>query len=670
MGLTRSLALLRVPKDDLELARAQFVAFSTQIPVLYAILLINAVALAVSHLGVAPPLLTIVTPAVLCLACIARFIVWVRGAGKEITGAQAVKRLRATMPLVGLLGVAFTVWSFSLYPYGDDFMKFHVAFYMSITVISCIFCLMHLLGAALLLCAIVIIPFTIFFCFSGHLVLAAIALNFALVCCGMIFILMRNYRDFATLVVSRRELAARQAETEKLNQENSRLANLDMLSGLPNRRFFMASLEATLAASRAGKTRFALVLIDLDGFKGVNDAYGHASGDRLLAEVGERLAAISDDRVLAARLGGDEFGIILSGNPDQATIEAFGEKVCARLRGPYLVSTIRADVTGSAGLAAYPESGDSLEKLFERADYALYHAKETRTGRAVIFAGEHEVMIREAARVERGLRKADLEKELSVVFQPIVDVGNGSTLGFEALARWNSAELGEVGPDRFIVAAERMRMMGRLTPVLLSRALSAAAAWPDHLRVSFNLSAQDVASPDTIAAVCDIIAGSGVNPARIDLEITETAVMRDFNQAREALGTLRALGARISLDDFGTGYSSLSQVHRLKLDKIKIDRSFVADILVSPTSGNLVKTIVGMCRSLDLGCIVEGVETEGQRRRLITLGCRYMQGYLFSHPMAEGAVAGYLAEAGLGRDGGEEGKVFFSEEKKQKTFIS
>jgi predicted signal transduction protein with EAL and GGDEF domain len=254
-------------------------------------------------------------------------------------------------------------------------------------------------------------------------------------------------------------------------------------------------------------------------------------------------------------------------------------------------------------------------------------------------------MIREAASVERGLRKADLEKEISVVFQPIVDVGNGSTLGFEALARWDSPELGEVGPERFIAAAERMRGMGRLTPILLSKTLCAASTWPENLRISFNLSAQDLASPDTITSICAIITASGVNPARIDLEITETAVMRDFNQARAALATLHALGARISLDDFGTGFSSLSQVHRLKLDKIKIDRSFVADILVSPTSCDLVKTIVGLCRSLDLGCIVEGVETEAQKRRLITLGCRYMQGYLFSRPMPASSVVPYLEGA-------------------------
>jgi len=640
--LPKSLSSLNLPDSDPELAHAQFIAFSTQLPILYAILLVNAVALALTHLAVAPALLTIAVPAILCLACIARVIFWVRSARAEVTGAEAILRLRATVPLVGVLGIAFTAWSLSLYPYGDAFAKCHVAFYMSITVVSCIFCLSHVLRAALLLTAIVIGPFTLFFCFTGHMVLAAIALNFVLVAAGMIYILLRNYRDFATLILSRRELRARQAEAEELNRENIRLANLDMLTGLPNRRSFLAHFDERLNASQADGTRFALILVDLDGFKAVNDVYGHATGDRLLAEVGERLTDLAGPTVSVARLGGDEFGVIFSGNPDSAAIEALGARICRNLRSPYLEGTIGAEIGGSAGIVAYPDAGDSVALLFERADYALYRAKDSRTGQAVMFASEHEAMIFDAARLERALRRADLEQELSVVFQPIIDSGNGSTIGFEALARWHSPELGDIAPDKFIVAAERTHWIGRLTQTLLAKALAEAAAWPDNLSIAFNLSAQDITSPDTIAALCRIITQSGVAPERIDLEITETAVMRDFNQASEALAHLRRLGARVSLDDFGTGYSSLSHVHRLQLDKIKIDRSFVTDICASRTSSDVVKTIVGLCRSLDLECIVEGVETEAQKHRLVGLGCRFMQGYLFSRPMPAAAVASYL----------------------------
>jgi diguanylate cyclase (GGDEF)-like protein len=646
--LPEELSSFALPDTDPELARAQFIAFSTQLPVLYAILLINAVALAATHLAVAPSFLTITVPAVLCLACIMRIIFWMRHVGSEITGEDAILRLRATVPLVGLLGVAFTAWSLSLYPYGGAFEKCHVAFYMSITVVSCIFCLTHLLRAALLLAAVVIGPFTVFFCFSGHVVLIAIAFNFFLVAGGMMFILMRNYRDFATLIVSRRELRERQAEADALYRENVRLANLDMLTGLPNRRSFLAHFDERLSQSRADGTRFALILVDLDGFKGVNDMYGHATGDRLLAEVGERLDRLAGPDISVARLGGDEFGIILAGNPDDAAIRDFGARVCGDLRRPYLEETISADVGGSAGIAAYPDSGDNAALLFERADYALYRAKDSRTGQAVMFASEHEAMIFDAARLERALRRADLTREMSVVFQPIIDTSDGSTIGFEALARWQSPELGDITPDKFIVAAERTHWIGRLTQTLLSKALAEAATWPGSLRIAFNLSAHDITSSDTIAAVCRIISQSGVDPARIDLEMTETAVMRDFNQAREALARLRRLGVRVSLDDFGTGFSSLSHVHRLQLDKIKIDRSFVADIYASAISFDVVKTIVGLCQSLDLECIVEGVETQAQKERLIGLGCRFMQGYLFSRPLPADQVAAYLAAHGAG----------------------
>jgi diguanylate cyclase (GGDEF)-like protein len=642
LRLPKSLAFLNLPDGDPELAHAQFIAFSTQLPVLYAILLVNSVALALTHVAVAPTFLTITVPAVLCLVCSTRVMFWTRNAVAEVTGEEAIRRLHATMPLVGVLGIAFTAWSLSLYPYGDAFAKCHVAFYMSITVVSCIFCLIHLLRAALLLTAVVIVPFTLFFCFTGHMVLVAIALNFVLVAGGMIFMLLRNYRDFATLILSRRELRARQAEAEELSRENIRLANLDMLTGLPNRRSFLAYFDERLSASQADGTRFALILVDLDGFKGVNDLYGHATGDRLLAEVGERLTGLAGPTVSAARLGGDEFGIILSGNPDNAAIRDFGALLCRRLRSPYLEGAISAEVGGSAGIVSYPDAGDSAALLFERADYALYHAKDSRTGQAVMFASEHEAMIFDAARLDRALRRADLEQEMSVVFQPIVDSSDASTLGFEALARWHSPELGDIAPSKFIVAAERTDWIGRLTQTLLAKALAEAATWPDHISISFNLSAQDITSSDTVAAVCRIITQSGVAPKRIDLEITETAVMRDFNQARDALTRLRQLGARISLDDFGTGFSSLSHVHRLQLDKIKIDRSFVADICDSRTSCDVVRTIVGLCQSLDLECIVEGVETESQKQRLVGLGCRFMQGYLFSHPMPAPAVALYL----------------------------
>ncbi len=649
LGMLRDLFTL--PTGDPELLESQARALSRQIPLLYAILTINAVALAWTHAHTAPPALTVIAPALLTCACLVRAVFWLRQTKRSMSGDQAIRRLRMTMRLVPLLGILFTSWALSLYPYGDAYAQCHVAFYMAYTAMGCIFCLMHLRGAALALMMVVLVPFTIYFCIIGNFVLRAIALNLLLVSFVMVLLLLRHYADFADLIVSKRELLERQAETHRLSEENGRLANLDALTGLPNRRRFLAKLDQILQSARQDRTRFALALIDLDRFKTVNDIYGHAAGDRLLAEVGDRLARLASPVVRVARLGGDEFAAILTDDPGDAAIQAFGTELCATLQGPYRLGDSSADTCGSAGLVVYPSGGETAEQLFERADYALYYAKQTRTGQAVLFSDKHETMIRDAVRLEMALRHADLEQEMWLAFQPMVDAASNRTIGFEALARWHSPGLGPMPPDLFIPLAERSGLIGRLTETLLVKALAAAATWPADLRISFNLSAQDVVAPHIVDTVRRIVAQSGVSASRIDLEITETAVMRDFNAASDALAAFRAMGLRLSLDDFGTGYSSLSHVHRLKPEKIKIDRSFVIGIKDDRASRDIVRTIVDLCHTLDMGCVVEGVETEAQMRILKSLGCRVMQGYFFSRPMPGADVLAYLnnevAEAGL-----------------------
>jgi diguanylate cyclase (GGDEF)-like protein len=650
LGMLRG--LMALPTGDPDLLESQARALSRQIPLLYAILTINAVALAFTHAHTAPLALTVVVPVLLFCACLVRAVSWLRQSKHAMTSAQAVRRLKVTMGLAPVLGLGFTAWSLSLYPYGDAYAQCHVAFYMAYTAMGCIFCLMHLRSAALVLMGVVLVPFTMFFCIFGNFVMKAIALNLLLVSAVMVLLLLRNYADFADLIVSKRELLARQAEAHLLSEENGRLANLDALTGLPNRRLFLTKLDEMLQDARREGKRFALALIDLDRFKSVNDVYGHAAGDRLLAEVGARLTRLVGPLVKVGRLGGDEFVAMIEGDPDDDAVQAFGDELCAALQGPYRVGDSVSDTCGSAGLVVYPRGGETAEQLFERADYALYYAKQSHTGQAVLFSEKHATMIRDAVQLEMALLHADLEKEMWLAFQPMVDAASNRTIGFEALARWNSPALGPVAPDVFIPLAERSGMVCKLTEKLFVKALAAAAGWQPELRISFNLSAQDVVAPHIVETVRRIVAQSGVSAGRIDLEITETAVMRDFNAASEALTAFRAMGLRVSLDDFGTGYSSLSHVHRLKPDKIKIDRSFVAGIKDDRTSRDIVRTIVDLCHTLDMGCVVEGVETEAQMRILTSLGCRVMQGYYFSRPMPGHEVARYL-----GTEMGERARV-------------
>jgi diguanylate cyclase (GGDEF)-like protein len=629
--------------DDPELARAQVEAMSSQIPHLYTILSANAFMLAATHVTSAPWYLSVLAPAIQVLAGVIRILLWYRRCRTPTTAANAASYLRQTPRITAMFGAGATIWALSLYPYGDAFAKCHVAFYMAITVISCIFCLRHAPQAALLLASIVVIPFVVFFVMSGHLVLIAIAINLVMVAGSVALALIAQFADFKALIVSRRELLERQQRLQELSDENSRLANVDSLTGLPNRRHFLAALSEQLEQARAEGSRLGVAMIDLDGFKTVNDVYGHTVGDRLIAEVGQRMRQVVRSEVTIARLGGDEFGVLLAGNPSIAGLSEFGDVLCELLRGRYLTAEIATEVTGSLGIVAFPEGGQTASQLFERADAALYHAKNTDRGHAVLFSNEHELMIRDASLLEHALRHADLESELDLAFQPIVDGVSGRTIGFEALARWTSPRLGAVPPDRFIQAAERINVIGRLTVILLGKALCEAAAWPVDQRISFNLSALDLKSPLTVAAITQVIERSGFPPGRIDFEITETAVMRDLDGAVAALAALRRLGVGISLDDFGTGTSSLSQVHRLKPDKLKIDRSFVTDIPLNQTSLDIVRTTVELCRGLRLMCVVEGVETEPQVRCLRKLGCHFMQGYFFGKPMPASAIAAHLA---------------------------
>ena len=623
---------LGIQTNDPELIRSQYLALSRQIPLLYAILAINTVGLAATHYGSAPSLLVLGAPGLLCLATAIRSVMWFVRPQTEVTLAYAVRCLRATTMLTPLMTVAFTAWSLALFPYGNAYAQCHVAFYMSVTVISIIFCLMHLRTAALTVTAVVGIPFAGFFINTGQPTFIAIAINFTLVMAGLVWILLGNYKDFSSLIATQRELVARHAEAEYLANDNFRLANIDGLTGMPNRRRFLNELGAALAQAQATGARFAVALLDLDGFKGVNDAYGHAGGDDLLVETARQLSVFVGPLAFLARLGGDEFGAVLTGNPSDADVWAFGQSLCAALHDIEVRPGLVAGVSASAGLV-YPDGAETAGHLFERADYALYYAKEHRRGEAVIFTAEHETIIRNASLLEQALRNADLERELHLVFQPIVDVERHRVVAFEALARWISPVLGPVSPGDFIPMAERIGVIGQITEVLFRKALPSAATWPDSIKLSFNLSARDLASSQTMVSLWCMIQGADIAPERIQLEVTETAIMQDMDQALEALEPMRRLGVDIALDDFGTGYSSFSHVHQLRPDVIKVDRSFSAGLHDSKLSRDILRTILDLSRNIGASCIVEGIETIEQRQHLTALGCQFMQGFLLGRPM-------------------------------------
>lgn len=622
--------------------RAQYAAYSRRIPFLYFILVTNSLASAWTFTRFAPAWLSVYIPIILFGVCLWRGLWFWKTRDVVYSDAELLRQVKRIVLLASLLTLGFTAWGLLMFHYGDGYAKGQMIFCMSLNVIACAFCMMHLRPAAMAIVTFADIPFSLFFFFEGHETYRTIAINLVLVSGTLVTVLMAYNRDFTRLVGSRTEM-------RRLSDENFRIANIDSLTELPNRRWFFARIgEQHAKAVRAGQS-FAVGIIDLDGFKPVNDTYGHATGDRLLVEVGKRLRDIGREveGLTLARLGGDEFALIATGTVSPEALTALGRRIGDRLRLPYAIGAVQAQIGASIGFAVYPDHGDTPETVFERADYALYFAKRQLRGETILFSAEHEARIRDDSVIENALQAADIEREFSLVFQPVLDTKTARVISFEALARWESPNLGAVSPAVFIPAAERTGLILGLTRNLLVKALGIAARWPEDIRLAFNLSAHDLCSPESILAIIAAVNASGVSPRRIDFEITETAMARDFSAARAGVDALKALGAGISLDDFGTGFSSLSHVHSLPLDTLKVDRSFIQDICDNPASFKIVKSLAALCADMGLNCVVEGVETADQLARLKTLNCDRVQGYYFARPMKPEAVAAYLAAADI-----------------------
>lgn len=625
---------------DLEVARAA--AFSQQIPVLYGILIVNSAFTILVQMRHAPFWLAVVVPSVMISLCLVRLLHWWRRRHIRLTRAAARQSMRRLNALAVLLTVVLAGWSAALFNgYGDFLSKAQAAFYMSFTCIGCCACLMQSPRANLRVAGLATIGFGAMLFATGEKVLMLVAINYALVLAAMLFVMHRHSRDFARLVSSTAHILQKTEELQTLSDENLRLANLDMLTGLANRRMFFASLETAIAGgAAAGETR-AIGILDLDGFKGVNDAYGHGVGDQLLVAVARRLEETASTDFVVHRLGGDEFALVACTQMSPEILLARGRAICTRIADTCRIGDVTANVTATIGFALYPEAAQDRQALFDRADYALYHAKRTaQRGQPILFAREHETTIRAESIVMQALRTADLETEVHALYQPIVDARTREVVAFEALSRWTSAELGPVSPAVFVPIAERIGQVGRITGIMLPKALAEMARWPEHVALSFNLSVEDVGCPDTISGICRTVRASGVDPRRIDFEITETALVRSWEDTLDSLHMLIALGSRIALDDFGTGYSSLAQLHRLPLDKIKIDRAFVTGIEGNAMSRRIVQSVVTLAADIGIVTVVEGVETEDEYRVIRDLGADRIQGYLFHKPMtADDAAA-------------------------------
>ncbi|MBR0704218.1 EAL domain-containing protein [Bradyrhizobium diazoefficiens] len=411
----------------------------------------------------------------------------------------------------------------------------------------------------------------------------------------------------------------------------SHMARHDALTSLPNRVLFHEQLEQGLRRTRSGE-QLAVLCLDLDHFKDINDSLGHPIGDALLKEVGRRLTAVVDESDTVARLGGDEFAVVQIGRSEETAARSLARRLVEVISAPYEIDDHQIVIGVSIGISLSPQDGSDPDELLKNADLALYRAKADGRGTYRFFETGMDARAQARRLLEMDLRAALQRGEFEPYYQPIRDVVSGRVVAFEALLRWNHPHRGLIAPIDFIPLAEETGLIVQLGEFVLRSACIDAASWPDDVDLAVNLSPVQFKNPNLIASVTEALAASGLDARRLELEITESVLLQNSEATLTTLHELRGMGVRISLDDFGTGYSSLSYLRSFPFDKIKIDRSFVSELATREDSMAIIRAVTGLGRSLGIVTTAEGVENDAQLELLRREGCNQAQGYLFSKP--------------------------------------
>ena len=462
--------------------------------------------------------------------------------------------------------------------------------------------------------------------FADHAgLLTAFILNIAVIIFGW-----RRSRDLGIAL-------AANAEAERRAHEN---ANSDHVTGLANRRKLVRALELLLEQP---SPHGILILLDLDHFKKVNDLYGHAAGDQLLQFVGGTLRAHVPDEACCARLGGDEFAVLMPGRFTAEAVDSITAAMVARLGEPVRLEHVVAHVSASLGVSTIDLSVASAETAMRRSDIAMYEAKRLGRNRFVWFEPEMERELDLRNALEEEMRAGITRGEFVPFYQPLINLGSGELKGFEVLARWQNPQRGMLEPTEFIPIAESSGLISALSAHVMRSALLEAKDWPNALNLAVNLSSVQFKDPQLAQRILKLLAETGFPAGRLELEITESALLESRELAVATVESLKNSGISISLDDFGTGYASLTQLKSLPFDRIKIDRSFVSALLTDDQSNAIVTTIAGLGHSLKLPITAEGVESEGVRARLEALGCSDGQGWLFGQAIPGAGVRQLLA---------------------------
>jgi diguanylate cyclase (GGDEF)-like protein len=613
-------------------------ALQRQIPFLYLIALANFIGL---HLVVdaggidklAHPINLVIVFVVLRLGH------WVRTRSRTLPAERIVTELFKTYLFAAAFSGLFCYWAIGLFAVGDAGQQNYVVLFASLAAIGCAYGLSSFPSAARLPLILFALPLATTLVLSARPEHIPVGISLGLITLLILRLLNAQNRGLTELVRSRSETEAEReraqaAEADALAEKARvrEVADTDPLTGLANRRAFLARLEETVAAEDRSRP-VTLAMVDLDGFKPINDTFGHATGDAVLREVGERLRTAGGPGSLAARMGGDEFALLVPSCASREAAGRLGTRISFELRRPYEVDGREFRLSGGCGLLLIEPDEHDLTLALGRCDTALYGAKQRGRGEHALFTAEMETVTRRRAAIERALRGPGVHEQVHLLYQPIWDLESGRLHSFEALARWNHPELGLVPPDEFIPITEQINVVEAIGATLLKRGATEAADWPDSVRLSFNLSAVQLCSARAAARILEIAAAAGIDPARLQFEVTETALLVDFDSARRNLRLLREAGSRIVLDDFGAGFASLSYLREIDFDSIKLDGALVVAGAQCQHGMRLLRGVVQLCASLGVPCVAEHIETEEQLALMKRLECRFGQGYLLAPPM-------------------------------------
>ncbi|HEX4738750.1 MAG TPA: EAL domain-containing protein [Allosphingosinicella sp.] len=630
-----------MPDEDAAIRTAllqeQFRTLRRQVPTMYLVMIVNAWFLGFATFGSVPARVSYVVPAALSAAGVFRAVRWLSRPESQPDVAAIGRLFRGVMISCVVFSIGFGGWGLLLFQHADLVQRICIALYIFISAVICAHSLqaMPTAGRVMLLCGAA--PVTLRLLLTGNLFLIGLGLDLVFVSILMLRMLTTSHSGFVEMLSSRLAMLTEREKAREAERHAHQLAYHDPLTGLPNRRALADQVEAVVA-DPGGEGGLALLMVDLDHFKSVNDVHGHPSGDALLRQVAERLAELVGQHARAFRLGGDEFAILSRFGADHDAPRRMARRIVQGMSEPFEDAALVHHIGASVGISLFPIDAHDRETLMRRADIALYRAKEGGRGQYRSFEPVMDAEIKRRSALESELRAAIAADRLRPFYQPLVALETGRITAFELLARW-PRDGEEIGPSQFISIAEEAGLVTELMLQLLRRGCAEALAWDDTLTLGLNVSPVQLKDAWLAEKILATLARTGFPPRRLAVEITENALIVDPDNAKRTIESLKNQGIGIVLDDFGTGYSSLQHLRMLPFDEIKIDRSFVRSIDTDPEALKMVRAIVGLASTLGMPVVAEGIETESAAKLCRELGCAYGQGFHFGHPMSGEQVA-------------------------------